>query len=72
MRIALYSRQLDGLKRLIEQLATDFAGRTRLAAFTVVLARQPSQPGAMRLWVESSLAQSLQLWLARAAALQQA
>lgn len=56
----------------IEQLATDFAGRTRLAAFTVVLARQPSQPGAMRLWVESSLAQSLQLWLARAAALQRA
>ena len=53
----------------LELLACDFAGRSRLAAFTVVLAQEPGQAGAMRLWIESSLAQSLQLWLARSAAL---
>lgn len=53
-----------------ERLPADFAGRTRLAAFTVVLAPEASQDGALRLWLESSLAQSLGAWLAQTAALQ--
>lgn len=51
----------------LEQLPADFAARTRLASFTVVLARRPD--GAWWLWTEASLAQSLQRWLARTQAL---
>jgi heterotetrameric sarcosine oxidase gamma subunit len=54
----------------LERLPADFAGRTRLAAFTVVVAQQAGQPGALRLWIESSLAQSLGAWLVQTAALQ--
>lgn len=49
------------------RLATDFAGRTRLSAYTVVLAPSRTEPGAMCLWADASLAESLQAWLARAA-----
>lgn len=52
-----------------ERLPGDFAGRTRLAAFQVVLARQQAPQGAMLLWTESSLAESLQTWLDRSVAL---
>ena len=48
-----------------EQLPDDFAGRTRLAAFSVVLARQPGPEGAMIAWTEASLAMSLQRWFER-------
>jgi heterotetrameric sarcosine oxidase gamma subunit len=49
------------------RLAADFAGRTRLSAYTVVLAPSRAEPGAIRLWADASLAESLQAWLARAA-----
>jgi heterotetrameric sarcosine oxidase gamma subunit len=52
------------------RLAANFAGRTRLSAYTVVLAPSRTEPGAMRLWADASLAESLQAWLARAAVLQ--
>jgi hypothetical protein len=52
------------------RLAADFAGRTRLSAYTVVLAPSRTEPGAMRLWADASLAESLRAWLARAAVLQ--
>jgi heterotetrameric sarcosine oxidase gamma subunit len=55
----------------IERLPADFAGRSRLGPFTVVLAPEPAQPGAMRLWVEASLDDSLRLWLSRTTAVQQ-
>ena len=46
------------------QLPQDFAGRTRLSAFTVTLALTPDQgTDNMWLWVESSLAASLVQWL---------
>ena len=51
------------------RLAADFAGRTRLSAYTVVLAPSRTEPGAMWMWADASLAESLQAWLARAAAL---
>ncbi len=50
-----------------ERLPQNFAGRTRLEAFTVVLARTPA--GAWCLWADASLAQSLQQWLTRTQAL---
>jgi len=50
-----------------ERLPADFAGRTRLAGFSVVLARLDS--AAWCIWVEASLAHSLQQWLARTQAL---
>jgi len=52
------------------RLAADFAGRTRLSAYTVVLAPSRTEPGAICLWADASLAESLQAWLARAAVLQ--
>lgn len=51
----------------IEQLPEDFASRTRLAQFPVVLAREPERPGTLRLWTEASLADSLSLWLSHTA-----
>ncbi len=50
----------------LARLADDFAGRTRLSAYTVVLAPSRAEPGAMCLWADASLAESLQAWLARA------
>jgi uncharacterized caspase-like protein len=52
----------------LERLPADFAGRSRLGPFTVVLAQESAQSGAVRLWVEASLDQSLALWLERSAA----
>jgi sarcosine oxidase gamma subunit len=49
----------------LERLPADFAGRSRLGPFTVVMAQEPAQSGAVRLWVEASLAGSLNLWLRR-------
>lgn len=49
----------------LERLPADFAGRSRLGPFTVVLAPEPAQSGAVRLWVEASLADSLNLWFRR-------
>ena len=54
----------------VDSLPPDFAGRTRLAQFTVVMAKDPAQAGAIQLWTDSSLAQSLGLWLVRTAAVQ--
>lgn len=51
----------------IERLPNDFAGRTRLAQFPAVVARTPEYPGALRLWTEASLADSLSLWLSHTA-----
>ena len=48
------------------RLAANFAGRTRLSAYTVVLAPSGAEPGAMGLWADASLTQSLQAWLTRA------
>lgn len=48
----------------VERLV-NFAGRTRLGPFTVVLSLQVDPADNMRLWVEASLAESLQLWLER-------
>jgi sarcosine oxidase gamma subunit len=52
----------------LEHLPADFAGRSRLGPFPVVLAPEPAQSGAVRLWVEASLDYSLALWLERTAA----
>lgn len=52
----------------LEHLPADFTGRSRLGPFTVVLAPEPAQSGAVRLWVEASLDYSLALWLERTAA----
>ena len=49
-----------------QSLPLNFAGRTRLGGFSVVLARQPDRPQAMMLWVEASLGRSLQHWLQKA------
>jgi heterotetrameric sarcosine oxidase gamma subunit len=54
----------QGCELDLERLPADFAGRTRCAAFTVVLC--PFSSGAL-LWAEASLAQSLERWLDRAA-----
>lgn len=47
-----------------ERLPPDSALRTRCAAFTVVLCPQGDK---LDLWIEASLAQSFQAWLAQAA-----
>lgn len=48
-------------------LPLNFAGRTRLGGFSVVVARQPDRPQALMLWVEASLGLSLGQWLQQAA-----
>lgn len=54
----------QGCELDLERLPADFAGRTRCAAFTVVLC--PLGGGAL-VWAEASLAYSLERWLNRAA-----
>jgi heterotetrameric sarcosine oxidase gamma subunit len=57
----------QGCELEVERLPSGFAGRTRCAAFTVVLCPEGS---GLWLWAEASLAESFEGWLQRAAAVQ--